>query len=145
MRSVASGCAAGRPTRLLYDRSSVSRTSSPLRWNVEWHDGSAQLVWKTFCTLAKDRMPLRFAQAPSLVHASASAIGWSQSCPWRGHFELRTARAFTLPLGLFTQQIFACSRPHVLRASHLRTDFLQVFCRVAFLIADRITSFAHFT
>jgi hypothetical protein len=48
---------------------------SPWRPNVEWHDGSAQLVCRTRCTLLKERMPLRFEHAPSAVQASASAIG----------------------------------------------------------------------
>jgi hypothetical protein len=74
-RPAASGRSAGRFTRLLSETSSVSRTSWPWRAKVEWQDGSAQLVCRTRCTLLKERMPLRFAQAPSSVQASASAIG----------------------------------------------------------------------
>src|SRR6185503_14321968 len=48
-------------------------------------------------------------------------------------------------LGFLTQQILDFGLPHVLRASHLSTGFLQVGCSVASLIAPLTISFAHFT
>src|SRR5687768_9593571 len=91
-------------------------------------------------------MPLRLAQAPSAVHASASAIGCSQSWPCFGHLLPRTVIAFTLLFfGFVTQQIFDLALPHVLRASHFATDFRQARGRLPAVTADLSTSLAHLT
>src|SRR6185436_3625893 len=86
-------------------------------------------------------MPLRFAQAPSAVQASTSAILFSQSVPpQRVPF---TWSALTFPF-LLTQQMFALE-PQVLFASHCSTGFLHCAGSVASCTAPFTTFLAHCT